>query len=232
MSSNIGRDSADADATRAVAPGEQADSTTQRLNDFLAEALPSGCIGAVREILPGDEQFLTAVEALNLDNAVLRVKRSSGSGRFLARQLCARLGFPVSDIPRSSQRYPVWPAGIVGSISHDRQFAAAALAPASLLMGVGIDIEPAEQVSPGVAALVASADELQSFSHLEFPAKALFAIKEAIFKAAYPKDGIFLDFQDVSIDRNKSVAETNYGRIVHWRLLEAPRVLAIAWYER
>lgn len=205
-------------------------SITNTLNAFLETALPSGCVGAVREILPGDEQFLAAVEARAIDQSVLHVKRSSGAGRFLARQLCARIGFPVSEIRRSSLRYPVWPAGLVGSISHDREFSAAAVGLATSVTGIGIDIEPPEQVCPEVAALVASKGELQSLSDLEFGAKAVFSLKEAVFKAVYPNDRIFLEFGDVFIDRRHTVARTIYGTVVHWRLLAAPRVLAIAWY--
>jgi 4'-phosphopantetheinyl transferase EntD len=203
---------------------------TNTLNAFLETELPSRCVGAVREILPGDEQFLTAVEARAIDHAVLPVKRSSGAGRFLARQLCARIGFPVLEIPRSSLRYPVWPSGLVGSISHDREFSAAVVGLSASVTGIGIDIESQEQVCPEVASLVASNDELQSFSDIEFGAKAVFSIKEAVFKAVYPNDRIFLEFEDVLIDRRHAIAQTIYDTVVHWRMLTAPRVLAVAWY--
>lgn len=218
------------DSASETAPIPPKTSVSNTLNDFLETELPSGCIGAVREILPGDEQFLTAVEARAIDRAVLPVKRSSGAGRFLARQLCARSGFPVSEIPRSSLRYPVWPSGLVGSISHDREFAAAVVGLSASVTGIGIDIESKEQLCPEVSRLVASYNELQSFSDIEFGAKAVFSIKEAVFKAVYPNDRIFLEFDDVLIDRRHAVAQTIYGTVVHWRMLTAPRVIAIAWY--
>lgn len=113
------------------------------LNRFLHLELPAGCIGEVRPIKPGDEQLLAAVEAAGLERAVLSVRQASGAGRDIARTLCGKLGVPTAGIPRSPKRYPIWPVGITGSITHDAEFAAAVVAPTGRFGGVGIDIEPA-----------------------------------------------------------------------------------------
>jgi 4'-phosphopantetheinyl transferase EntD len=202
----------------------------EALNRFLEEHLPPGCLGAVRSILPGDEQCLTSLEGRALEQAVLSVRRASGAGRDLARSLCARIGVPVADIPRSPQRYPLWPTAVTGSIAHDSGFTAAVVAPAQLLAGIGIDIEPAESLSPGIGEMVASAGELASFSSTPFGDKALFSIKEAVFKAVFPHDRIFLDFRDVVVMRESQTATTVNGRVVSWRVVTAPRVVAVAWW--
>jgi 4'-phosphopantetheinyl transferase EntD len=199
------------------------------LNRFLHEELPAGCVGEVRRIKPGDELLLAAVEAEGLERAVLSVRRASGAGRDIARSLCGKLGVSAAGIPRSPRRYPIWPAGIIGSITHDSEFAAAVAAPADRFGGVGIDIEPAVPLAPDIRNLVGQPEEWADFSNFALYDKALFSIKEAVFKAIYPRDGIFLDFHDVTVAFALRTATVSYGGTVHWRILNSPRVLAIAW---
>lgn len=201
----------------------------QALTHFLSTHLPTGCVGAVRPINPSDDRCLTESEARGLERAIPAVRRASGAGRDVARMLCGQLGIQVAEIPRTTKRYPLWPSDIVGSISHDREFAAAVVAPANRVRGIGIDIEPAEALQPGICDIVSSRVEMSAFSDIPFGDKALFSIKEAVFKAAYPLDGRFLDFHEVAVARPARTAKTNYGRVVHWRVTTAPRVLAIAW---
>jgi 4'-phosphopantetheinyl transferase EntD len=140
------------------------------------------------------------------------------------------MGIHVVELPRSARRHPLWPAGVVGSIAHDADFAAAAVGATSRVTGLGIDIEPAEHLPACVRDVVASAHELKAFADLSYSDKALFSIKEAVFKAVYPHDGVGLEFNDIIVVREPQIARTRYGRVVGWRVLSAPRVLAIAWW--
>ena len=211
-----------------ISPQSVADKET--LHRFLFDELPSGAVGAVRPIEPGDEWLLTAVEAEPLQGAVLSVKRASGAGRDLARRLCAQIGVPVMEIPRSPGRFPLWPAGILGSITHDAELAAATVAPAGRLGGLGIDIEPARHLSSAICGMLGPHEERDQFATMPFGSKALFSIKEAVFKAVYPGDKIFLDFHDVSVNVCARTAITKYGKTVQWRVMTVPHVLAIAWW--
>jgi 4'-phosphopantetheinyl transferase EntD len=202
----------------------------QLLQSFFNQNLPQGCIGAVRAILPEDDRWLSPGESLPLQRAVPQVRRASGAGRHLARTLCAQLGFPVAEILRSPARFPLWPPGMTGSITHDRHFAAAVAGPLDRIGGLGVDIEPAEPLADGVRELVGNDREWAEFSGTPFHEKALFSIKEAIFKSAYPLDGISLDFYDVVVAPGSCTARTSYGRTVDWRVSTTPRVLAIAWW--
>ncbi len=203
---------------------------TEALRDFLTNELPSGAVGAFRPIRPGDEHSLTAVEAEPVRQSVLSVRRATGAGRDLARRLCAQIGVPVTEIVRSTGRFPLWPAGVLGSITHDAQLAAATVAPAHRLGGLGIDVEPGCHLSSEICAMLGSRRELSDFATVPFGAKALFSIKEAVFKAVNPCDGIFLDFIDIRIDGAARTAITCYGRTVQWRVITVPHVLAIAWW--
>jgi 4'-phosphopantetheinyl transferase EntD len=200
------------------------------LASFLKEQLPEGCIGDVRAILLGDERLLRPIELRGLEAATLSVRRASGAGRDLARRLCHQLEYPVDAIPRSPHRSPMWPSGIVGSISHDAEFVAAAVGHSNAVQGLGIDVEPLQRLPDGVTEMIGSKRELEELSGLEFCDKVLFCIKEAVFKAVYPRDGIFLDFNEVTVSAKPKLAKTTYGRTVNWRVATTPRVLAIAWW--
>jgi 4'-phosphopantetheinyl transferase EntD len=199
------------------------------MQEFLADQLPAGIVGTVRAIRDGDERFLQPSELQGLERAVLSVRRASGAGRDIARELCTRMGVAAVDIPRSG-RAPVWPPGIVGSIAHDRAYAGAVVASAPPYAGVGIDIEPAEGLSDDVVALLGSPAEIADFCQMPCGAKVLFSLKEAVFKAVHPQDQVFLEFRDVTLDRQLRTATTQYGRVVHWRALVEPRVLTVAWW--
>lgn len=200
------------------------------LSQLLREHLPAGCLGEVHAIQPGDELLLRKQEERDLERAVISVRRATGRGREVARRLCGAIGFPVDEIPRSSERYPLWPDGVTGSIAHDSGFAAAVVAPIERFGGVGIDIEPCEPLAPEIAAMIGQPAELRAFSDLLCGEKALFSIKEAVFKAVYPRDREFLDFHDAIVDRTARIATTRYGRVVSWNLVAAPRVMAVAWW--
>lgn len=217
--------------TRFHMPTTPTDATVaETLSRFLREQLPAGCAGEVHAIEAGDEHLLRAGEGRGMERAVASVRRASGRGREVARRLCTKIGSPVDEIPRSPARYPMWPGGILGSIAHDSAFAAAVVAPAGQLSGIGIDIEPCEALAPGIAGIVAHPAELAAFSDLPCGEKVLFSIKEAVFKAVYPHDRVFLDFEDATVDRISRMARTRYGRMVSWRAIAAPRVLAVAWW--
>jgi 4'-phosphopantetheinyl transferase EntD len=200
------------------------------LTHFLAGQLPTAGVGAVRRILDGDELLLRPSERAGLESAVLTVRRASGAGRDVARRLCERMGVRGAEIPRSVDRVPLWPDRIVGSITHDDAWAAAVVADARRLGGIGIDIEPPRGQPEDVARLIGSPDELEAFSGVAFGETVLFSLKEAIFKSVYPHDRQFLDFHDVLVDAVSSTAATRYGRTVHWRALSEPRILTIAWW--
>jgi 4'-phosphopantetheinyl transferase EntD len=206
-------------------------SESDELRRFLAEQLPLEAIAAVKAIEDGDETFLTARELSSMGRSVVAVRRASGAARRLARQLFDRLGIEARDIPRREKGGPLWPTGVIGSLAHDEALAAAVVARAGKLEGIGIDIEPSENLPAEVAELVAKNEkEREQFSGDPFGDKALFCIKEAVFKAVNPHDRAFLEFDQVAVDRKSQTARTYYDRWVHWRVLTSPRVIAIAWW--
>jgi 4'-phosphopantetheinyl transferase EntD len=200
------------------------------LSDSLDSLLPQGAVGAVRPIEFGDEAMLTSSEVAAMRESVLTKRRASGAARAIARRLLASLGVPAVDILRSPGGAPVWPTGYKGSLSHDATMAAATVAPSKELGGIGVDVETAEPLDAEVMSIVGSVRERRTFCRDHFDAKLLFSIKEAVFKATNPMDRVFLEFRDVTVDREKQIAITSYDRLVHWRAIAWPHVIAVAWW--
>jgi enterobactin synthetase component D len=117
------------------------------------------------------------------------------AGRWCAREALRALGSPHAEAPilSDASRAPVWPAGLVGSITHTQGFAAAAVAESAAARSLGIDTEQrftldrarrldAYLAHPGeVAALVhgAAFDE-------DVAATLVFSAKESVFKCLHP----------------------------------------------
>ena len=144
-----------------------------------AEALlPAGCFAvsvplALYPLWPGEDA----------GGMVARRAAEFSSGRAAARLAMERAGLPPAAIPKSADRAPVWPEGVVGSISHSDLACLAAVSTG--LRGLGLDIEPLRAFDPGVAALVIGPDDLVEGAGAD-PGLLIFCAKEAVYKAQYP----------------------------------------------
>lgn len=186
------------------------------------------CVGHCR-IEPHHEMALLPCEAAAFGAAVPLVRRRSGAARQLARRLMAGHGVGCDvAIPRGVGGAPKWPAGVVGSLAHDDDFAVAAIASSDNVRGLGIDIEPAEPLPVGLDARVARPDELRSVGDDVLAGRVLFVAKEAVFKATFPCDGVFLDFADIEIDLAAKSATTATGHVLRVDVVVAGRVVALA----
>src|SRR5271165_6795043 len=108
--------------------------------------------GRLREMMPADvcvaagrplAMRLTARERASLGAADADRVREFESGRAYAKRALAMLGIDDVDLPIGPDRSPVWPIGVVGSISHVRcgrygMYAAAAVARTEVALAVGI----------------------------------------------------------------------------------------------
>src|SRR5215216_4437967 len=69
------------------------------------------------------------------------------------------LGLPPKPVLRGASREPLWPDGLVGSLTHCDGYAAAVVAPQELVITVGVDAEPHEPLPDGVLARIARPEE-------------------------------------------------------------------------
>ena len=117
------------------------------------------------------------------------------------RRRCAHSGCPTIAILADERRAPLWPDGVVGSITHGAGVTAAAVALRRDVAMLGIDVEQAGDLDEDDAAIIVTSEEHQRASD-ELGADAgrvLFSAKESIYKAWYPATGQWLDFHDVIV---------------------------------
>lgn len=128
-------------------------------------------------------------------------------GRLAARQALLALEIGATNIPSGPAREPLWPDGVVGSITHTRRFAAAVALRRQGPAGVGIDIEDIvdDDMREAIAATALSQPErayLGSIEHLlalNTLITIVFSAKESLYKGAYSNIGHFFDFSAAQV---------------------------------
>jgi 4'-phosphopantetheinyl transferase EntD len=115
------------------------------------------------------------------------------------------LGGPDGPVLRGVRRAPLFPDGVVGSITHTSGFCAAAVARSASFAGVGLDAERDEALSERAAARICSSGELVALRALpgrspERWAALVFSAKETLYKAYFPLTGFFIGFRDAVIE--------------------------------
>ncbi len=135
-------------------------------------------------------------------NAVVGRRQEFIGGRRCAHKALARLGLDVVPILSGANREPLWPSGVVGSITHCHGFYAAAVAASSQIAAIGIDAEVCGQLPYDVLSLVSSEQERRSiamlpdYTHWD---RLIFSAKESVYKAWFPVMKRWLGFEDVEI---------------------------------
>jgi len=152
----------------------------------------------------GDTAHLYPAEASCIAGAVPARRREFALGRQCARRALADLGIRDFPLLQGKDRAPIWPAGVVGSLTHCGNIGAAAVARADRIAALGIDIETAVPLGEDLYRLVCLPEEMARLAALPeamrgVTAKLLFSAKESVFKCFYPLTGVFLDFLDCEI---------------------------------
>lgn len=135
------------------------------------------------------------------------------TGRALARRAMADLGLDPTPIPRAPDRAPVWPGGVIGSISHTHGLCAAAVARrdaiardgVGALRSLGVDVERLRPIKPRLRELILTPAERAAVaaaprSEQDARTLLLFGAKEALYKCQHPVTGRYLGFQDVEAE--------------------------------
>ncbi|MEH0841717.1 4'-phosphopantetheinyl transferase superfamily protein [Micromonospora sp. CPCC 205711] len=166
------------------------------------------------------------------ERAVETRRRDFTAGRVCARRALAALGVPTAPVVAAPDRSPVWPTGVVGTITHTRGYCAAAAARLADVRSVGMDAERHRELSPGVRRLILRAEEEEQLSRL--PAGTgwpvvVFSAKETVYKVWHPVVGSWLDFQDATVtldpDAGTFTARINPQRVAAATVAEPPALL-------
>ena len=150
-------------------------------------------------------------EEAALGNAVEKRRREFVTARACAREALARLGMAAQPVPAGARGEPLWPPGVVGSITHCTGYRACAVARASELRTIGVDAEANDALPPGVLGDIALPEERRWIAAAAAAEpgtswdRLLFSIKESIYKAWFPLAGSWLGFEDatVTLDRER-----------------------------
>ncbi|MFJ9370484.1 4'-phosphopantetheinyl transferase Npt [Nocardia sp. NPDC101769] len=162
---------------------------------------PAGIATAELHECPDDLKPHPAEEHL-ITRSVDKRRREFIGARHCARQALQQLGEPPVAIGKGERGAPVWPRGIVGSLTHCEGYQAAALAHQLRFRSVAIDAEPHEALPEGVGGTVALPPEQEwlhsvtSELHLD---RLLFCAKETTYKAWFPLTKRWLGFEDAHI---------------------------------
>ena len=143
---------------------------------------------AGHDLLPGEA----------LPGAVAARLREFAAGRAAARIAMAGIGLAPQAIAQGPDRAPVWPAGVVGSITHSRSQCLAVVMPAHLCRGIGIDLEEDTPLDPDLWPDILRPEERAGMTGAQ--AKAVFCAKEAAFKAQYPVSRTLYGFDGMRVE--------------------------------
>lgn len=177
---------------------------------MIEEILPSGVVPAEAfdELPPDPAEPATLPfpeETAAVARAVPRRQREFATVRACARRALGALGLPPVPLLPGRRGAPRWPEGVVGSMTHCDGYRAAAVAPASHTLAIGIDAEPNGPLPDGVLAAVALPREREQVRALGGTDpevhwdRLLFSAKESVFKTWYPLTGRELDFDEADI---------------------------------
>lgn len=182
----------------------------QRLAERLGPGIGVACTG-----IDGDPQRLYPEEFAAVRRAVPRRQREFAAGRQAARQAMADIGWPPVAIPSALDRSPVWPEGLVGSISHTGRACVAVVGLREQVHAIGIDIENDLPMDPRLWPMICTPEERAFVSTQPTPLQGrlvtwLFSAKEAFYKWQYPQTRRMLDFQDVRVELNRPRLPTGF----------------------
>lgn len=121
------------------------------------------------------------------------------TGRAAAHEALAALGADREPLLRGAHREPLWPDGVVGSISHVPGHAIAAAAQRQSCGGLGLDLEHIDRTIPSLGDAIAFDEETAWLDTMgpeeqRRAALELFSAKETIYKAFFPRVGRFFGF--------------------------------------
>lgn len=172
---------------------------------MIAELLPPTAV-AVEAREDTEVADLHPEEAAIVGRAVEKRRREFATGRQCAKQALRGIGLPAAPIGSGERGQPLWPAAVVGSITHCDGYRAAAVARETELLSIGIDAEPNAPLPDGLLENIARPEERPRLSALttKNPTvhwdRLLFSAKESVYKAWFPLAEAWLGFEDASLE--------------------------------
>lgn len=176
----------------------------------------------------GDVDLLLPAEAAHLGRSVPKRAQEFAAGRLCARRALREFGIADFALEVGMDRQPVWPAHLVGSITHTADFCAAVVAEKTGVTAIGIDVEAAAAVTENLWPRLFLGAEIEWLESLTMPqrlsaAALLFSAKEAFYKCQYSLVRQPLSFHDVLVGLPDRGAGASAGTF----LIEPQRNIAL-----
>lgn len=174
-------------------------------------------------------------ENVHVAGSAEKRRRDFALGRACARAALAEFGHGKAVIAKGADGAPLWPPGLVGSITHTGGYAAALIGESRNFAGIGIDAELAGGVTRDLwPRLFTTAEQemLRTQTDPVLAATRVFSAKEASYKA-WALMGA-LDFREIAValEEGGFVATGPDGRLRGRHVLEKGVVLVAAWRAR
>lgn len=157
------------------------------------------------------------VEQSALQGAVPARQREFLAGRAAARQAQEALGLVARPVPLGTDRAPIWPEGLCGSISHTAGACLAVVCDDPSVSTVGLDMEEAEPLPDDVLETVLNHDERRWIARQPEPhllARAIFSAKECAYKAQYPLSRQLFGFEVMAVALGPDTFEARFTRAI------------------
>ncbi|MFE7752266.1 4'-phosphopantetheinyl transferase [Streptomyces sp. NPDC057428] len=194
---------------------------------MIERLLPSYVACADTDVTEAPPGSLYPEEARLVARSVDRRKHEFAAVRVCARRAMAALGLPPAPVLTGHRGVPLWPDGVIGSMTHCDGYRAAVLARTSLARAIGIDAEPNEPLPSDVWEYVSLASE-----RARTPAgtdgagvhwdRLLFSAKESVFKTWFPLTRVELDFTEADITFHRGQGTATEGTFTAELLRTAP----------
>jgi 4'-phosphopantetheinyl transferase EntD len=201
--------------------------------DLISRILAPGILGA-EMVDAGQAILLVPEEEALVAKAAPKRRRDFALGRACAHKALTALGHDGVLIGRGEDGAPLWPGGVVGSITHTHGYAAALVADGRDFSGVGLDAERVGGVTQDIWPKVfgvAERDYLEGLDgdERELAATLFFCAKEACYKAWGVKGT--LPFREISVTRAEHRFTATWSdRVLQGRFaVQDDLLLAAAW---
>ncbi|MEU9508938.1 4'-phosphopantetheinyl transferase superfamily protein [Micromonospora sp. NPDC048170] len=171
---------------------------------MIEQILPSAVAVAESFTDPAGLTLFPEEEAL-VARSVEKRRREFTTVRHCARLALDELGLAPVPIVSGARGAPVWPGGVVGSMTHCEGYRAAVLGRTAAFATLGVDAEPHAPLPDGVLDAIALPAERVRTATLgaAHPStcwdRLLFSAKESVYKAWFPLTGRWLDFSEADI---------------------------------
>lgn len=169
---------------------------------LLVDLFPSG-VAFAEAYADSAEMHLLGAEPNIINRAIEKRQKEFATTRDLARKALNDIGFDSVPILRGEKGEPLWPKGVVGSLTHTTGYRGAVVAHGMQVRSVGIDAEPHEELPDGVWEHISIPEERAEFErfaggevHMQ---RVLFCAKEATYKTWFPLAKRWLGFEDAHI---------------------------------